>query len=99
MANKTAVAIDSFACFHGSGRGSQILEQGDVPILVDHSVALEDNAVFVFAARIASWKLGSLFRADSEKPSHVSLLTTGTSLSCNVIPFAHDVFVPYVLFT
>ena len=68
-----------------------------VPALIDHPVALKDDATLELAQRIVFREFVVLLHADAKQPSKVHLLVLCDGFPCNVCPLAYNRLVPNLL--
>ena len=99
MPRHAPITIGRAAGVHRRRITAQVLEYRGLPILVGHTIPLEDDTAFIFTFRISFGEFRVLLHTYAEKIPEIYLLASFPCLSGNVIPFADGSFIPDILVT
>ena len=98
MTKSATIAVGDPRCVHRGGGTAHVIEEGDLPVLVGHPVALKNDTTFEFSTRVSRGELGVLLHADAEQIAEVYFLAFTSGFCCHIAPLSNERFIPDLLF-
>ena len=96
MIRHAPITVGRATGVHSRRVTAQVLEYRGFPVLVRHTIPLEDDTAFVFTLRVALCQFRVLFHADAKQEPEMHLLTIGPCPLGNGFPFFNRVLIPDV---
>ena len=94
MSGNTSIAISGSRCIHSGGGIAHVLKHSHVPILIHHTVTLENNAPFKLPGGVSNGKLRVLFNTDPKQPTKLDFFLVLFSLIGHIGHFTNNQLVP-----